>query len=73
MKGFKDSNNKFHPITTYKAKPRKKREEPFDKEKDGIKVVPHAKLMQMQRDAGIRGKKDETQMMEMQHEMPTVF
>jgi len=72
MKGFKDKNNKFHPITTYKAKPRKKREEetkkPFDKEKE-IPVVTHAKLMQMQRDAGFRGKKDESQMMEMPIDM----
>ncbi len=68
MKGFKDSNNKFHPITTYKAKPRKKREEPFDVEKDGVKVVPHSKLQQMQRDAGIRGRRE--QEMEMPHEMP---
>ncbi|MCP6727116.1 MAG: hypothetical protein KJI69_03770 [Patescibacteria group bacterium] len=68
MKGFKDSNNKFHPITTYKAKPRKKREEPFDVKRDGVKI-PQAKLIQMQRDVKVRDRKE--QEMEMpHHEMP---
>ncbi len=67
MKGF-TRDGKFHPITTYKAKPRKKREEPFDVEADGVKVVPRSKLIQMQRDAGVRGRRE--QEMEMPHEMP---
>ena len=67
MKGF-TRDGKFHPITTYKAKPRKKREEPLDVEADGVKVVPRSKLIQMQRDAGVRGRRE--QEMEMPHEMP---
>jgi len=62
MKGHMQ-DGKFHPHTTYKAKPRKKREEKtFDKEKDGVKMpeISQAKLMQMQRDAGFRGRREQT-------------
>ncbi len=64
MKGF-TRDGKFHPITTYKAKPRKKREEPFDVKKDGVKI-PQAKLIQMQRDVKVRDRREQ----EMEMEMP---
>jgi uncharacterized protein YkuJ len=67
MKGHMQ-DGKFHPHTTYKAKSRKKRQEPFDVEKDGVKIS-QAKLIQMQRDVKIRDRKSE-QEMEMPHEMP---
>ena len=65
MKGFKDSNNKFHPITTYKGvrKSDRKKKEPFPVTK--TEGIPRGKLIQMQREAGVRGKKDESQMMMM--------
>ncbi len=60
-------DGQFHPHTTYKAKPRKKREEPFDVKRDGVKI-PQAKLIQMQRDVKVRDRRE--QEMEMPHEMP---
>ncbi len=47
MKGFKDSKNNFHPIKSYKKVGRKKRE-PFDITKDGVKIS-QKQLISMQR------------------------
>jgi len=47
MKGFKDSNKNFHPIKSYKKVTRKKRE-PFDITKDGVKIS-QKQLVSMQR------------------------
>ena len=55
MKGFKDSNNNFHPIKSYKKVGRKKRE-PFQVKPDGVKIS-QGKLIQMQKEAGIRGRR----------------
>ncbi len=54
MKGF-TKDGKFHPIKPYNKKLRSKRE-PFIVTKDGVKIS-QAKLNQMQRDAGVRGKR----------------
>jgi len=54
MKGYKDKSGKFHPIKSYN-RVRSKRE-PFNVTKDGIKIS-QAKLVQMQRGAGVRGKR----------------
>jgi len=54
MQGF-TKDGKFHPIKPYNKKIRSKRE-PFNVTKDGVKI-PQSKLAQMQRDAGIRGKR----------------
>lgn len=72
MKGFKDKNNKFHPIRGYKGvrkSDRKKKDivEPFPVGKS--QTIPRGKLIQMQREAGVRGKHDESQMMAMPIDM----
>ncbi len=72
MKGFKDKNKKFHPITTYKGVRKRKEQpkEPFKvEEPDGVKI-PQGKLIQMQKDAGFRGKRYAHQEMEMHHDLP---